>query len=101
MTSDADFVLRYRDTAVVLNASAHRAVATPMRLRVVNELSRRLFLRNWSDSDLAIRTGLSRLRVNRIKNRRVRPTVRDALMISRALGEPVRAVFRLVDEAGV
>ena len=70
-----------------------------MRVRVLNELSRRLYERGWSDSALAARTGLSRLRVNRIKNRRVRPTVRDALVISRALGVRVRAVFRLVDEA--
>jgi len=52
----------------------------------------------WSDADLAMRAGLSRLRVNRIKNRRLRPTVRDALVISRALGVPVRMVFRLVAE---
>ncbi|MCK6555723.1 helix-turn-helix domain-containing protein [Candidatus Binatia bacterium] len=60
-------------------------------------MSGRLFRADWSDADLAGRAGLSRLRVNRIKNRRIRPTVRDALLISRALGVPVGALFRLAD----
>lgn len=69
-----------------------------MRLSLTNEMSGRLCMRDWSDTDLAAHAGLSRLRVNRIKNRRTRPTVRDALVISRALGVPVRAVFRLVGD---
>lgn len=66
-----------------------------MRQPLSNELSRQLYERDWSDSDLAVRVNLSRLRVNRIKNRRVTPTVSDALRISRALGVRVGAVFWL------
>ena len=66
-----------------------------MRRRVRNTLSRLLANRGWSDGDLARRTGLSRAHINRLKNRHVRPTVRDALLISTALGIPTDAVFEL------
>jgi transcriptional regulator with XRE-family HTH domain len=62
-----------------------------------NELSRLLFERGWSDADLAARAGISRPRVNRLKNRRARPSVRDALLVSAALDVPVARVFALVD----
>jgi transcriptional regulator with XRE-family HTH domain len=38
---------------------------------------------------------MTRSRLNRIKNRRLRPTVADALLISRALGVPLSKVFCL------
>ena len=65
---------------------------------VRNLIGRLLVLRGWSDGDLAVRTGLSRTHVNRLRNRRVRPTLRDGLLISTALDLPVEAVFQ-VDEA--
>jgi hypothetical protein len=36
--------------------------------------------------------------VNRLKNRRARPSVRDALLVSAALGVPVARVFALVTD---
>jgi putative transcriptional regulator len=62
-----------------------------------NGISRLLALRGWSDADLAQRCSLSRAHVNRVKNRRVRPTVRDALLICGALGVRVEDVFWLDD----
>ena len=70
-----------------------------MRGLLTNEMSGRLCARGWSDTDLAERAGMSRVRVNRIKNRRTRPTVGDALVIGRAFGLPVRALFELTGEA--
>jgi len=64
---------------------------------VRNAISRLLGERGWSDGELAARAGLARLRVNRIKNRRARPTVAEALRIGAALGLPVDRVFRLDD----
>jgi plasmid maintenance system antidote protein VapI len=62
---------------------------------VVNALSRHLARRGWSDVDLARATGLTRVRVNRLKNRRARPTVGEALRIGRALGLRIEHVFSL------
>lgn len=62
-----------------------------------NAISRLLGERGWSDGELAARAGLPRMRVNRIKNRRARPTVAEALRIGAALGLRVEQVFRLDD----
>ena len=62
-----------------------------------NLIGRLLAQRGWSDGELAARTGLSRGHVNRLRNRRVRPTLRDGLLISAALEVQVEAVFQ-VDE---
>ena len=66
----------------------------PMR----NLIGRLLALRGWSDVDLAAHTGLSREHLNRLRNRRVRPTLRDGLLISTALGVPVESIFQLDDD---
>ena len=58
-----------------------------------NRLSQLLAARGWSDAELARRASLSRAHVNRIKNRRVRPTLRDALLLERALGVAVETIF--------
>ena len=58
-----------------------------------NRLPQLLVLRGWSDAELARRANLSRAHVNRIKNRRVRPTLRDALLLERALGVAVESIF--------
>jgi transcriptional regulator with XRE-family HTH domain len=67
------------------------------RPAVDNRLSRLLFERGWSDRTLAEHAALDRSRINRLKNRRARPTVRDALLIGDALGVPVAGVFWLTD----
>ena len=58
-----------------------------------NRLPQLLAARGWSDAELARRASLSRAHLNRIKNRRVRPTLRDALLLERALGVTVEAIF--------
>lgn len=60
---------------------------------LANVISRALADRDWTDVELATRIGLSRSHVNRLKNRRVRPTLRDALLIARALDADVEAIF--------
>ena len=72
------------------------SVRSPLK----TDLSRLLFERRWTDGELAARAGLLRLRVNRLKNRRLRPTVRDALLIGAALGLRVHRVFRLPHSDG-
>ena len=69
-----------------------------MTMAVRNHVGRHLVQRGWSDVELARRTGLSRAHLNRLRNRRVRPTLRDGLLISAALGVAVEALFELVDE---
>ena len=68
------------------------------RARLRNQLPRLIGRRGWSDGDLAARTGLSREHVNRLKNGRVRPTLRDGLLISEASGLPIEAIFELADD---
>jgi plasmid maintenance system antidote protein VapI len=67
-----------------------------MHERIRNSLARRLAERKWTDADLARVTGLTRLRINRVKNGRARPTIEEALRISRAFGSAVEQVFSLV-----
>jgi transcriptional regulator with XRE-family HTH domain len=76
-----------------VSEAARRPAAVERSIR--NCLSRQLSGRGWSDLDLADATGLSRLRVNRLKNRLARPTVREALLISAALGVRIEDVFSL------
>jgi putative transcriptional regulator len=63
-----------------------------------NTISRLAYERGWSDGKLARKAGLTRSRLNRIKNGRVCPSVRDALLISRALGSPLEQVFRFAGQ---
>jgi transcriptional regulator with XRE-family HTH domain len=58
-----------------------------------NRLLRLMHERNLSDGALAALTGLSRARINRLKNHRARLTVRDALLIARALTAPLTETF--------
>jgi len=46
---------------------------------------------------LATRSGLTRLRINQIKNRRAQPSVGEALLISQALGLSTESIFFLDD----
>jgi len=63
------------------------------RADIRNLISIHLFRRGWTDADLARLTGLARSRINRLKNHRITPTLRDALLISDALSAPVEAIF--------
>lgn len=62
---------------------------------VLNTISRELAARGWSDADLAIRTGLERSRLNRLKNGRADPRIGEALRIAIALDLPIECVFSL------
>jgi transcriptional regulator with XRE-family HTH domain len=58
-----------------------------------NVISRLAYELGLSDGELAVRAGITRSRLNRIKNGRIRPSIRDALLISRALGDSLDRVF--------
>jgi transcriptional regulator with XRE-family HTH domain len=60
-----------------------------------NDLGRILYARNLREHDVARRAGLAQSHLNRIKNRRVVPSLETALRICAALGLPVEAVFSL------
>src|SRR5262249_38223885 len=64
-----------------------------MRAQLKNRISRLLYEHGWSDGELARRTGLSRTRVHQLKNRRLRPTLLDALLIAGAFELRVSDVF--------
>lgn len=68
---------------------------TAIRVPVRNQLSRLMNQRGWTDGTLAARAGMARVRVNRIKNGRARPTVREALLLAAAFALPVASVFHL------
>lgn len=68
-----------------------------MRRRLRNRVSRLLHERGMSDHALAVRTGIDRSRINRVKNRRARTTVADALRIAEAMSLRVAEVFWLDD----
>ncbi len=58
-----------------------------------NAISRLAYELGMSDGELARKAGITRSRLNRIKNGRLRPSIRDALLISRALDSSLDAVF--------
>ncbi len=60
-----------------------------------NAISRALYLRDWTDSELAERAQISRSSLNVIKNARRMPTVGEALRIAAALGESLETLFDL------
>jgi DNA-binding XRE family transcriptional regulator len=62
-----------------------------------NEIGRLAHRLGMSDGAVARAAGLSRAHLNRIKNGRVVPRVDAAIAVARALGTPVRRVFRLRD----
>jgi DNA-binding XRE family transcriptional regulator len=69
-----------------------------MRAAVKNRLSRLLYERGWPDRVLAAHTGIERARINRLKNRRALPSVREALLISSVLSIPIDAIFWLATD---
>jgi hypothetical protein len=58
-------------------------------------LGRALFRAGMSDTELSRRSGVSRSRINLIKNRRVTATLRESLLFARLLGRDVDELFRL------
>ena len=66
---------------------------TPPRRHPRNLLSGLLARHDWTDVDLAAHTGLSRSRINRLKNRVAQPTVREGLAIAAALHHPLEEIF--------
>lgn len=69
-----------------------------IRSAVQNRVSAQLTALGWTDADLARAIGTTRSRMNRLKNGRLPWTVRDALLVSEALGAPVSSLFRLVED---
>ena len=72
---------------------------TISRSRLGNRLARLLSDRGLSDGAFAAKVGLSRSRVNSIKNRRAVPTVVEALAIATALDLRVAEIFQLQPSA--
>lgn len=54
--------------------------------------------RGWTQAELAEHTGVSRKTVNTVENSVFVPSVIVALRLSRALGQPVEALFELSGE---
>ena len=68
-------------------------LSSPSRLN--NRLARLLSDRGWSDAALGEKVGLSRARINGLKNKRAVPSVLEALLIADALQVRVAETFRL------
>ena len=66
----------------------------PVRLQ--NSITRRLWSQGLTDEALAVRSGLSRRQIQRIRNRKAIPRVGAALAIANALGCHVSDVFHLI-----
>ncbi|HYC57593.1 MAG TPA: helix-turn-helix transcriptional regulator [Candidatus Binatia bacterium] len=61
-------------------------------------LSKILFDKGWTEMELSRRTGLAQSYINRVKNSRIVPTVRTAMLICRALEVPVEEAFVYEDK---
>jgi DNA-binding XRE family transcriptional regulator len=66
-----------------------------MRSRLGNRVTVLLYQRRMTDEMLAVRAGVSRAQVNRIRNGRAIPRVKTAIALAAALGCRVREVFYL------
>ena len=66
-----------------------------MRIRLGNRVTVLLYQRRMTDGMLAVRAGVSRAQVNRIRNGRAIPRVATAIALASALGCRVREVFYL------
>ena len=53
--------------------------------------------KGWTQAELATRIGVSRKTVNTVENSVFIPSTIVALKLARALGEPVEALFTLVE----
>jgi DNA-binding Xre family transcriptional regulator len=65
------------------------------RLRARCHIGPILYRREWTDAELARRTGLARSRINTLKNGRAQATTIEALLIARTLECPVADLFVL------
>ena len=61
-------------------------------------MTRIMFQRGLTDDALARLAHIARSRLNRLKNGRLRPTVRDALCLAEVLGVEVEDIFSLAEE---
>lgn len=67
---------------------------------LTNALKTHRAKRNWTQAELASRTGVTRKTINTIENSRYVPSVYVALKIAGVFGVPVEQLFQL-DEDGV
>lgn len=65
-----------------------------------NRIGQILARKEWSEAKLARRSGIAQSYINRIKNRRINPTVGTALKLCRALGVAVEEAFIVDGEDG-
>jgi DNA-binding Xre family transcriptional regulator len=72
----------------------HSDMAT-QRLSTKCRIGPMLYKREWADHELANRTGLTRSRINTLKNARAQATTIEALLIARALNCRVADIFSL------
>ena len=78
------------------SASA-RSNAAPTVTELSNSLRQAREARGWTQADLASRIGVSRKTVNTVENGVFVPSTVIALKLARAFGEPVEALFSLVE----
>lgn len=63
--------------------------------RIRTRLTPYMWSRDITDEELALRVGVSRSQLNRIRNGRVIPRVTTALAIAEACGRRVRELFEI------
>lgn len=62
-------------------------------VEIRNRIHAELLRKNMSEVEFAQMVGMDQGHLNRVKNRRVRPTLLTAIKIANALGKPVDKVF--------
>ena len=65
-----------------------------------NRLREARTARGWTQADLALRVGVSRKTINTVENAVFIPSTTLALTLARVFGEPVEALFYLIDSEG-
>ncbi|MFY8194968.1 helix-turn-helix transcriptional regulator [Novosphingobium sp. B1] len=69
-----------------------------MAERLANELRAAREAKGWTQGQLAEAIGVSRKTINTVENGVFIPSTMIALKLAAALGQPVEALFRLVEE---
>lgn len=69
-----------------------------MAERLANELRAAREAKGWTQGQLAEAIGVSRKTINTVENGVFIPSTVIALKLAAALGQPVEALFRLVEE---
>ena len=73
------------------------AAGRAVRTELANNLREARTARGWTQAELAEAVGVSRKTINTVENGVFVPSTTLALMLSRALGQPVEALFALVE----